>query len=625
MEYSLGKQLIYPSRDEKGVYTFLIDELVDHKHLIKTATEYHPEVAQFIRMARPIHGHVQALITALGAGEAYGPNVNGDFFPTTALSNNGKDYGHKTFEYYAKVRKHHLNKDHHPSYGDVMLAVWNDRMKRVELILKISQHDAPDLAQSLARGETVDWSMGAKLPWDECSICANRATKREEYCGHLKFLMNQIDPETGKQVYAINRQPRFFDISHVLLGADRTNATWTKVAKAHGSQNDLRKLASVTLYNMTFGKMAAQEKKADIEKNVASNIKPAFNKETKQIALETSRRLQNKSPDLPNDLISLLSMHPLHEVLSTMLGLGIIPKPHEFQSIVLRSAGKEDLAKDLEEKNITFNPAEGKNLKPIPLNLGPEHLSGSIAELLRPMIESRSFARPVLMKRIIILSGGREPDQPKMVKSAAVNIPILATLAAMFTTLAWRDKGLNEGALDKILMENPALTAALGAGALAGARQVRDAGAQPTGFFDVASGEKPLYNNSNRLDLFRRLQQRPVMLIKTSSAEEKSLESRLFHGLPKLLEVAAITSAQGGSVAELDHSLSKIASSLGAGLVTTDQETITEIKEAIKSSSRVMGKVASVEDLELFPSRLRECVCDLSIMNQMKKLRGESV
>src|SRR5271166_3490693 len=154
MDSGIGKQLIYPSRDHKGVYTFLIDEKVDHLHLIKTAAEYHPQIQTYIKNAKPIPGYVQPLITALGAGEYWGSNINGDYFPTSGLAPVDKNYGHKTFEYYAKVRKHHMNKDHHPSYGEVILSVWNEKMKRVELILKVSEKDAPDLAQRLARGET---------------------------------------------------------------------------------------------------------------------------------------------------------------------------------------------------------------------------------------------------------------------------------------------------------------------------------------------------------------------------------------------------------------------------------------------------------------------------------------
>jgi len=72
-------------------------------------------------------------------------------------------------------------------------------------------------------------SHNCTVPEDFCSICNNAAKSRKDYCVHLKQAMNAIF-EDGRQVYAINKQPTFFDLSKVNRGADRIAYSLRKVA-----------------------------------------------------------------------------------------------------------------------------------------------------------------------------------------------------------------------------------------------------------------------------------------------------------------------------------------------------------------------------------------------------------
>ena len=100
---------------QSGPHIFPIEPDVDRTigH-IKMARPLPQGIENYIRSAKPIPGKTQLLIDAMGAGEFYGSNVNGDYFPETALQHSGADYGFQTFMHFAYPFKHHVNKDPSP-------------------------------------------------------------------------------------------------------------------------------------------------------------------------------------------------------------------------------------------------------------------------------------------------------------------------------------------------------------------------------------------------------------------------------------------------------------------------------------------------------------------------------
>ena len=133
-------------------------------------------------------------------------------------------------------------------------------MQRAELIVWGDKDKAEEDYQYAKSGKTLTFSMSARVPDDECSICSHRAKRSRDYCGHLKQSMTRWVPAFSKFAYAINHQPNFFDISRVRNPADRI-AHWleyilpdeelAKAASANGSSflfSDLQaKIAGVNL------------------------------------------------------------------------------------------------------------------------------------------------------------------------------------------------------------------------------------------------------------------------------------------------------------------------------------------------------------------------------------------
>ena len=158
-----------------------------------------PDVVKYIESLRPRADAQYVLLNAMGDGEHWSSNVNGDYFPEAALIHkpdnwtgnplldkiHARDwpYGFPTF-YNAKPFMHHRNKDfaphNHPVFGEVELALWNPRMHRVELVNRVDKDlcirgGGTSLWDRLHSGECPDVSMGCKVPFDTCSICLDKA------------------------------------------------------------------------------------------------------------------------------------------------------------------------------------------------------------------------------------------------------------------------------------------------------------------------------------------------------------------------------------------------------------------------------------------------------------------
>ena len=162
-------------------------------------------------------GHLYFLVVAMTAGEFYGSNRNGDYFKERDLN---KKY--KMFEN-AGVFWNHDNKDPSKSFGKVLKSFWNDKMKRIELVIDVPEEKARYLKDYIDQGKPISVSMGLKVPQEWCSICGHE-TKHSyaNRCEHLKFMMNSVLHD-GKKVYAISGSNfSIFDISFVFRPADRT-------------------------------------------------------------------------------------------------------------------------------------------------------------------------------------------------------------------------------------------------------------------------------------------------------------------------------------------------------------------------------------------------------------------
>lgn len=232
--------------------------------LEKTASGEHlDDVNLLVESIEPQPDRLYLLNSALGAGEYVGFNLRGDWFTEEGLTRTPAGWndipvydidarrqaansvekvagvgdltwGFPTF-YNAHRFRHHVNKDPNRAYGYVLGAFWDERMRRVILVTELIRElcaslGAVDLYDRIARGEFPDTSMGAKVPYDICSICGNIARNPSKYCEHVHkdarapYGMRSILPD-GRMCGVKNTHPRFFDDSYVFIGAERSAKT----------------------------------------------------------------------------------------------------------------------------------------------------------------------------------------------------------------------------------------------------------------------------------------------------------------------------------------------------------------------------------------------------------------
>lgn len=131
-------------------------------HNVKTASE--SPALDFIRSIEPQPGKTIVLVVGLGDHETYGPNRNGDGFPSEPVPGkiNADDVLTKHYQSYdnAHVFEHHVNNDPSKAIGKVIKAFWNPHMRRVEVLESFDHDKAPHMLEKIMAGEHPAKSMG---------------------------------------------------------------------------------------------------------------------------------------------------------------------------------------------------------------------------------------------------------------------------------------------------------------------------------------------------------------------------------------------------------------------------------------------------------------------------------
>jgi hypothetical protein len=131
-------------------------------------------------------------------------------------------------------------------------------MHRVELVVYLDralckQFDAYDVIERIERGEFPDVSMGCRVPYDTCTVCEHKSKTRADYCEHAATMMNKILPD-GRKVAVRNDTPKFFDISFVFIGADKTAKVMAKLA-SKGNQVCMGDFCTIPRASAEVGEM----------------------------------------------------------------------------------------------------------------------------------------------------------------------------------------------------------------------------------------------------------------------------------------------------------------------------------------------------------------------------------
>lgn len=291
--------------------------------LVKSAAD--DRVRGFVTESlKPEPGKLYLHINAMGAGEYYGANRNGDYFPEETL----KQYHHTFVTSPAHVFRHHINKDPAKAIGRVIFSTYNERMHRVELIAEVDRELGKDVEDRIAKGDFPATSMACKTPYDVCSICNNKAHTRLEYCTHIRQSLGKVLPD-GQKVMALNVAPlKFFDISIVIKPADITSSILQKVAESGISSAELAEVEGLD--------MDAREKAASHHKL------SEFIKEVEGYVVGSSPNLEGilasvQDPNLA-DLAALKDV-PLEDLLGSLAELGISPSLKFLAELIAHRVG----------------------------------------------------------------------------------------------------------------------------------------------------------------------------------------------------------------------------------------------------------------------------------------------
>lgn len=495
-----------------------IEKAAEFFSMNKSAAPMLPEVQAYLEKLQPSPTKIYVLVNALGAGEYWGSNINGDMFPEESLIHKGPVYGYETF-YQAHPFTHHANKDPSKSFGKVTLSCWNDDMKRVELVVEIDRNlatkfGAQGVVDKLDNSQFPDVSMGCKVPYDLCSKCLDWAkyrkaqstfdpsrhrtvgvavlefhkknpirglsVTRNDYCVHLKTMLNKI-LEDGTKIYAINDYPRFFDISFVFIGADKTAKVMAKLAFAAMGPSSPIVPSWLVAERMGYVQPGVEkrfEKVAGLDSSVPpkeENMDPERTPESEQALVDAFQahrpavtpagiatgidkvraKLREKKaaqlkdaeiikdvvpsqfagkalparPDIPTGILDALGKGDLSEALSTPTTMGMILKPREFQRITIIRLGKKPLADALDRDRLTFPPVEESD-RSVPM--GADHFSSALKRLLLPLMEDRSLLEPVARRRVVRITICGKPEEPEDDLRDAEETPFLQKISAAY-------------------------------------------------------------------------------------------------------------------------------------------------------------------------------------------------
>lgn len=343
----MDKLLTYNSIEPEHKQLFL---LRNGGSLIKQADAdmWLPEIRHFINNMIPEEDHIYTLCNALGAGEFWSSNVNGDYFPEKALIKK-----HDTFVQHGLPYMMHINKDPKKSYGKVLASAYNPKMHRVELVVGYDRNKLPaKYIKKIESDENVNLSMGCRVPYDICSICGNVAPTPSQYCDCIKrYGLNHVYDD-GRKLYVINTDPQFFDISIVIVPADKTARILERIDPPNGKVASARETITLEASSKTTKTASVKSKSVQSGYTNLLDLLPDLSEEDlEKVAMQTK-----------NAETFIASIKQAQQYF----------KPHEVQAILAMQQGNTKLARYLIKTRhfIEANIKELPNVKqaaPVPL------------------------------------------------------------------------------------------------------------------------------------------------------------------------------------------------------------------------------------------------------------------
>ena len=374
----------------------------------------------------PALGKTAVHTIAMTASDFFGFNRNGDGWKEASLHRD-----HPTFVSHAKVYRHHNNKPDSTAYGCVKASVFNDDMHRVELLMELDDQKCAEELALLEKDGSYPVSMACRVPFDQCSICGNKAKNRSEYCKHASHDMGQIYDD-GRMVGVDNPTSTFFDISRVVRPADRV--AWTLQKAASGYIKGGAELAEELGYTLPFEVLLESLPKTAAER---AQILRKLSDMEKEVPLRTEKIIKTVPKDSEVDAqVDKCSKYAnamqLESVMRAFVDNKVMLTPPEFIQLMTGSPVEEKLASELKAcmKGIYTQLVQSEEegiWKESMYEPSEMRVSGKIAEIAQNLVGKRSVDPDIARSRVMQLSLGG--STPVSIKVAANSIDTSATKA----------------------------------------------------------------------------------------------------------------------------------------------------------------------------------------------------
>jgi hypothetical protein len=292
-------------------------------------------------------GQTDALVIALGAYEGTGANRNGDIFKEAECINNYKTFvksgsRKKDGSYDGRaLNRHHKNKPEDPKYGNIKAASYNNKMRRIELIIGMDNDKCAEEIQKLAEGKQINVSMAAKVAFDKCTWCGYEAKDDRHRCDHIPVKLGEVN-KRGEMCSMDNINPKWFELSIVGRPADRIGMSlklasdnqYIKTASDYKSlypgfvvPDDIDDTVKISKY--AADKRGLVKKLAALEKHIEGVISGGPKSSKDKYMVEEKAKLKHSENMSPEMLDELRKYEP-SKLLKVLADHGIVFSPEDF-------------------------------------------------------------------------------------------------------------------------------------------------------------------------------------------------------------------------------------------------------------------------------------------------------
>ncbi len=229
------------------------------------------------------------------ASDLHGANDNGDYFSAEELlkhrvfsTRDGEEKKVHAFETFVGKLffTNHKNDDVSQGKGMIINAYYDLEDNCAYTDIMVDAVANPELARAIKDGYLKDVSMGCAVEWSECSVCGNKANNVNEYCDHIQNYKGR--KFGGKEVYEINHDLKFIEISAVTEGAFK-NCTIDQILSQDEILNTAKEMKEAYKeFPLKAAYQTVSNCKKVLSKILKDDLKKVANAKSKGLVVEAS-------------------------------------------------------------------------------------------------------------------------------------------------------------------------------------------------------------------------------------------------------------------------------------------------------------------------------------------------